>query len=219
MPLRRRSSPNGAIGRDDWLAASEDGRGRPWAYKELLFGSPEDRERHHEIGLVVEELESERFELAGLHDELDAHLEQIALLERRLQELTRPDEPSETRVASRPTLPHTLTDETPGVRSHDRCSYLLTRCEGFDVESPAGPVGFVDGLRFASRIDRPDVLEVRGGRFGRQLLLVPTEQVDEIRLADRRIVLRTAPLPVTDLLDDLGDRLRRALRHFDGAPP
>jgi hypothetical protein len=197
--------------------------GAPGAYEELLFGSPEDRERARELGVVVEGLETERAELARLHEELDDHLTRIVRLERRLKELTRENDvgarpPAGT--AERPTLPHPRGDgdgRDPG--TVDRRSYLLARCEGFDVESPAGPVGWVEGLRFASRIDRPDVLEVRGGRLGRQLVLVPVEQVDEVRLAERRVTLRSAPSLETDLLDDLGERLRRALRLDHTAAP
>jgi hypothetical protein len=219
MPLRKRSSPEGANGREDWLAAGEHGRGRPWAYEQLLFGSPEDRERARELETVFEELEAERSELSRLHDDLDAHLMRIAQLDRRVDELTGAGERPKPHPAKRPMLPRTRGGgggKGPDT-SLDRRSYLLARCEGFDVESPAGPVGSVEGLRFVSRIDRPDLLEVRGGRFGRQLLLVPIEQVDDVRLADRCVVLRSTPTLTSDLLDDLGDRLRRALHHFDHA--
>jgi hypothetical protein len=95
-------------------------------------------------------------------------------------------------------------------------SYSLARCEGFEVDSPTGPVGFVEGLRFISRIDQPDLLEVRGGRFGRQHLLIPIEQVEEVRVTEERVVVHSAPTLTGDLLGALVDRLRRAL-HFDQA--
>ena len=228
MPHARRSSPEGANGREDWLAADEWGRLRPWAYEEILFGSPEERVRAQELATVVAELETERVELAALHETLDLHLVRIVDLERRLGELTgtastdaeQTPPPSPPR-RERPTLPHprstSLDGERPGSidgngAAPDRRSRLLARCEGFDVDAPGGPVGFVEGLRFGSRIDCPDVLEVRGGRFGRQLLLVPIDEVDEIHLADRCLVLRTTPVLASDLLDDLGGRLRRVLR-------
>jgi hypothetical protein len=237
VPHAGRSSPEGANGREDWLAADEWSRLRPWAYEEILFGSPEERARSRELVAVVGELEAERVELAALHEELDLHLTRIAELERRLEGLKGNGSVRETAetdetpaplppARARPTLPHprsgSLDDDGGGdgvsVRwagaTPDRRSRLLARCDGFDVEAPEGPVGFVEGLRFGSRIDCPDLLEVRGGRFGRQLLLVPIEEVDEIRLADRCVVLRSAPVLATDLLDDLGERLRRVL-HFD----
>ena len=229
MPHARRSSPEGVNGREDWLAADEWGRLRPWAYEEILFGSTEERARAEELAAVVDELETERVELAALHETLDLHLTRIAELERRLGELTgtasaeaeqTPPPPSPP-TRERPTLPHprstALDDEERGSIDRngatlDRRSRLLAQCEGFDVGAPGGPVGFVEGLRFGSRIDCPDVLEVRGGRFGRQLLLVPIDEVDEIHLADRCLVLRTTPVLASDLLDDLGGRLRRVLR-------
>lgn len=221
MPPTRRSSPNGANGREDWLAASEGSRERPWAYEELLFGSPEERARAKELQRVVHEIEAERQELAQLHEELDAHLGRAATLDRRLEELTTSGEATISDASSRLTLPHTREDGHDGSRGHpfDARSRLLAHCEGFDVDSPEGPVGFVEGVRFVSRIDRPDVLEVRGGRFGRQLMLVAIEEVEEIRLQERLVVLRSMPpVPAKDLLDDLGDRLRRTL-HFDHTAP
>jgi len=218
MPPRRRSSPNGANGREDWLAADGRGRARPWAYEELLLGSKEDRARAGELERVVSEIEGERLELTRLHQELDARLGRIASLDRKLDELAGRDASAD--AASRPTLPRTQEENRSRSHPYDARSRLLAHCEGFDVDSPDGPVGFVQGVRFVSRIDRPDLLEVRGGRFGRQLVLVPIEHVDEIRLPERLVVLRSTPAPPRDLLDDLGDRLRHALHldHTDTAP-
>ena len=168
-------------------------------------------------------------ELAALHETLDLHLTRIAELERRLGELTgtasaeaeqTPPPPSRRRESARRSRIRAPQRSTTRSAEHsdrngatlDRRSRLLAQCEGFDVGAPGGPVGFVEGLRFGSRIDCPDVLEVRGGRFGRQLLLVPIDEVDEIHLADRCLVLRTTPVLASDLLDDLGGRLRRVLR-------
>ncbi len=242
MPLEGRSSPEGANGREDWLAAAEWGRLRPWAYEEILFGTREERARTAELAAVVGELEGERVELAALHEALDLHLARISELERRLDELKGeravsdvdealvPLPPAELPpMRPRPTLPHSRSAPLDGDgmghpgwngdgATDDRREDLLTRCDGFDVEAPEGLVGFVEGLRFGSRIDCPDLLEVRGGRFGRQLLLVSVEEVDEVRLADRCVVLRSAPMLATDLLDDLGERLRRVL-HFDHTAP
>jgi hypothetical protein len=243
MPLDERSSPEGANGREDWLAAAEWGRGRPWAYEEILFGTREERERTQQLATVVAALEGERIELAALHDVLDRHLTRISELEARLAELNgdapgvaEVDEPTEPVAPAppraerpRPKLPHPRPasldgdairpkDENGNAATGDRREDLLSRCDGFDVEAPEGPVGFVEGLRFGSRIDRPDLLEVRGGRFGRQLLLVPVEEVDEIRVADHCVVLRSAPMLSTDLLDDLGERIRRVF-HVDHTAP
>lgn len=74
--------------------------------------------------------------------------------------------------------------------------YWLCRCQGFRVDSPEGRVGFVEEVRFRSRVDRPDVLAVRAGRVGRHLLIVPVDEVADIAAREGRIVLRSAP-PLT----------------------
>jgi hypothetical protein len=213
MPSRKRSS-----GRGPWLPSDEGPRSRPWAYEELLFGTLDDREQTRELGALVEELESERGELARLHQQLDEHVVRISSLERRLGELTAAEE-DEPRPVPLKTLPRTRaapagTDD-PGTSSAE-LSHALARCEGFEVDSQTGVVGFVEGLRFVSRIDRPDLLEVRGGRFGRQLLLSPVEQVEEVRVAEELVLVRGALTPAGDLLAELVDRFRRAL-HVDHA--
>jgi hypothetical protein len=215
MPPRRRRSPDETDGREDWLGADEPGRARPWAYEELLLGSAAERARVSELSRVESELETEHLEVTRLHEALDVHLAQIAKLDQMLEELKGG---TTSRDASpRRTLPYTESESgNGGSHFYDARSRLLAHCEGFGVDSPDGPIGFVEGVRFVSRIDRPDLLEVRGGRFGRQHLLVPIEHVEEIRLSERLVVLRSAPVPERDALDDLGDRLRHAL-HLDHA--
>jgi hypothetical protein len=166
----------------------------------------------------MDELEQERAELARAYRVLDEHLARIAGLERRLQELTPEGQREEPRrVASAP-LPHTRAApaDTDARSASEERSYALARCEGFEVASPSGVIGFVEGLRFASRIDRPDVLEVRGGRFGRQLVLIPSEQVEDVRVDEERVLVRGEPLPTGDLLAEVVDRVRKAL-HVDEA--
>lgn len=216
MASGKRSSPRRGVEKEQWLRFGER-RSRPWAYNELLFGRSDEREQSRRLDRVMEDLERERAGLAHLHHELDEHLARISTLERRLQELTPAAEHDELRHVSSMTLPHTRagpagTDDSRAA-SEDR-SYSLARCEGFEVEAPTGLVGYVEGLRFVSRIDRPDVLEVRGGRFGRRLLLIPSEQVKEVHIAEERVLLRGAPSPAGDLLTDVVGRVRRVL-HVD----
>jgi hypothetical protein len=184
----------------------------------LLFGASDDREHLRELGALVEELDNERGELARLYQELDEHLVRISTLERRLGELT-PGEGDEPRPVPVSTLPRTRAapaDTRDSKAVSAELSYALARCEGFEVDSPTGLVGFVEGLRFISRIDQPDLLEVRGGRFGRQLLLIPVEEVEEVRVAEELVLVRGALTPAGDPLAELVDRLRRAL-HVDHA--
>jgi hypothetical protein len=219
MAPRKRSSPQEVVGKERWLQSDEPTRSRPWAYEELLFGSSDDREQTRELGAVAEELGKERAELARLYQELDKHLMRISSLEKRLQELTPATERDEPRPISSRTLPHTRvapTSKDDSRASAAERSYALARCEGFEVDSPTGIVGFVEGLRFVSRIDQPDLLEVRGGRFGRQPLLIPIEEVEEVRVTEQRVLVRSTPTPTGDLLAVLMNRFRRAL-HVDQA--
>jgi hypothetical protein len=219
VPPRKRNSPQGVDEKEHWLQSDEGIRLRPWVYEELLFGPSREREQTRELGAIVEELESERVGLARLYQELDEHFARIASLEKRLKKLTPTAERDEPRPVSSRAGPHTRAvraDKDDSRASLAQRSYSLARCEGFEVDSPTGPVGFVEGLRFISRIDQPDLLEVRGGRFGRQHLLIPIEQVEEVRVTEERVVVHSAPTLTGDLLGALVDRLRRAL-HFDQA--
>lgn len=88
-------------------------------------------------------------------------------------------------------------------------AYWLRRCEGFQVDSPHGRVGFVVELRFGSSLERPDAIAIRAGLLGRLLLIVPVEEIDEILPREERIVLRRSPRPTaTERLRDLSRRLR-----------
>jgi hypothetical protein len=107
-----------------------------------------------------------------------------------------------------------LVDPRPTQAELDR-DYWLCRCEGFTVESPSGHVGFVEGLRFRTRVDVPDLLEVSAGRLGRNLVLVPVHQVETIESEDRVLVLRNDPLRhrrrVPELVLRLGELIQSAL--------
>jgi hypothetical protein len=105
-------------------------------------------------------------------------------------------------------------DPRPTQAQLDR-DYLLCRCEGFAVESPSGHVGFVVGLRFRSRVDIPDLLEVSAGRLGRRMLLIPVTEVEMIDSEGQVVVLSADPLPrrnrVPELVLRLSERLHSAL--------
>ena len=67
----------------------------------------------------------------------------------------------------------------PRVLSSER-DFQLRRCERFAVYAGARPLGVVDGIRYESRTDRPDLLEVRSGRFGKRLVLIQVSDVEAI---------------------------------------
>jgi len=105
-------------------------------------------------------------------------------------------------------------DPRPTQARLDR-DYWLCRCEGFAVKSPSGHVGFVVGLRFRSRVDIPDLLEVSAGRLGRRMLLIPVTEVETIDTEGEMAVLRADPLPrrnrVPEVVLRLSERLHSAL--------
>jgi len=68
----------------------------------------------------------------------------------------------------------------------------LSRCEGFSVYAGARMLGVVEGVRYHSSTDRPDTLEVRGGRLGRHRLLVPASAVEAIEPEDEAVVVNDA---------------------------
>jgi hypothetical protein len=203
---RRKPAHSAAEGRtEEWLGRGLPARGRAWALEEQLFGVS-DRIRSTVLDVLTSDLADERAGLARLEDELREQAARVSSLEWRLTVLQgrapggssengRPPERPVTRVRS-------------GGSSLDR-DYWLCRCEGFWVDSPAGRIGLVDGLRFLSRIDQPDLLEVRAGLLGRQLLLIPSDQVEEIIFAEGRLVLREAPRLRPDHLHELIARLRK----------
>lgn len=97
-----------------------------------------------------------------LAEELQRQASLIAGLKSRLKALTEPT------VGSQPARGSTAGRRRPVCRfdrAPNRTDYRLCRCEGFEVDSPTRRVGVVDGLRYHSRSDRPDVLEVRAGRL------------------------------------------------------
>jgi hypothetical protein len=70
----------------------------------------------------------------------------------------------------------------------------LGRCAGFEVISAERRrVGVVAWLRYSSRLDRPDALAVRTGlRQHRRLILIGIEDVQEVDLHTRCVILRPA---------------------------
>jgi hypothetical protein len=69
--------------------------------------------------------------------------------------------------------------DLPRVLPSER-DFQLRRCERFAVYAGARLLGVVDGIRYESRTDRPDVLEVRSGRLSQRLLLVEVGDVEAI---------------------------------------
>jgi hypothetical protein len=77
-------------------------------------------------------------------------------------------------------------------------AYWVRRCEGFVVETPTRKIGRVDGIRYGLNQDQPEALAVRTRRFGRRLLLVRIEDVDQVDPDQRRIILTELPRLLSD---------------------
>ena len=71
--------------------------------------------------------------------------------------------------------------------------YELHRCQGFEVYAGQERLGVVEGILYESRSDRPDMLEVRTGRFSRSdPLFVSVEEVEAIEHDDAAVIVREA---------------------------
>jgi hypothetical protein len=87
-------------------------------------------------------------------------------------------------------------------------SYGLARCQGFTVYDEGGRVGTVCRVEFGRSPSRSDALVVRSGLFIRRIAHIPTTEIDEICVPERRIILRSHP----------GQDILRALRPGQGRP-
>lgn len=82
----------------------------------------------------------------------------------------------------------------PTRSSYDR-SYWLRRCEGFLVETPTKRIGRVTGIRYGETTNKPAVLEVRAGLFGRTRLLISVDDITEIDPEQDVLTLADPPRP------------------------
>ena len=212
MSRSEQGSPRGVERAEQWLGPGPRARSRRWAYADVLLG---DGPREDELSALAADLAVDLAELRRLQNELYDQVVRVAALEGRIQALMHASvdapgeaepEPTEESAPTLPSFPSGPAAEESGDRDT-----LLVRCEGFEVESPVGLVGFVEGLRFGSRIDLPDFLEVRGGRLGRELLLVPIEAVQAVSAEEERVLVRGVSPTQTDISHELVDRLRKAL--------
>jgi hypothetical protein len=125
-----------------------------------------------------------------LEKELAEVMARVHTLERELSALRRLDDPDVFQAeTTRVSTVELRRPPEPGQRD-----YELHRCQGFDVYAGQKRLGVVDGILYASRSDRPDVLEIRTGRFGRSHpLLVPVEDVEAIDPDEAAVIVREAP--------------------------
>ena len=79
-------------------------------------------------------------------------------------------------------------------RDIQRSQPLLADCQGFGVFGPSAQIGVVEEVRLDRESGRPALLSVRAGLLGSWLVHVPVDEVDEVNLGERRIVLRSGGL-------------------------
>jgi hypothetical protein len=189
---------------------------RPWALEEQLLAPLRTSERERRVAALGAKILEERARVARMEEEVRRRIAELGALEEELSaligrsggesvlartaaEAEPPDERRETVELRQPATPDVL-------------DYLLCRCEGFQVESRSQTVGVVEGVRFGTRLDRPDLIEVRTGTLAHRLLLIPVEDVERIDDEDERVFLRGAPAD-DEYVHSLRGRLRRMLAH------
>jgi hypothetical protein len=168
-----------------------------------------------DLDVLAVDLSLELEELKRMQNDLYDQVVRVAALEGRIQALRHMAPEPKAVVSAESQEEHVELRSLPSDPALPRAAKRipsLARCEGFQVESPNGIVGYVEGLRFVSRIDEPDFLEVRGGRFGRELMLFPAEAVDEVDSELERLVVRgMQTVTPDDHPRELVNLLRRAL--------
>jgi hypothetical protein len=142
-------------------------------------------------------------ELAAEVAELRARL---GTLERELSDL---DQQSHGSVAIPRQASEVPVIDLPRVLPSER-DFQLRRCERFAVYAGTRPLGVVGGIRYESCTDRPDVLEVRSGRLGQRLLLVPVSDVEAID-ADEKVVTVSEICSPPEVRERLRDYLEQLL--------
>ena len=198
-----------------WLGQNPPARSRPWAYEELLFDV--NGNGVEELDALAADLALELAELKRMQNDLYDQAVRVAELEGRVHALRHvgPEQlrpPEETKAEREPQAELRSLPTDPTLPHPVKRIPSLARVEGFQVDSPDGLVGYVEGLRFVSRIDEPDLLEVRGGRFGRELVLIPAEAVEEVDAELERVLVRsTSAMERDEHPRELVNALRRAL--------
>ncbi len=155
--------------------------GRAWLGGDGSTEGSDRLARLFQIGRAERTLQAEK-ELAEL-------MARVRTLETELRALRRRDDPDPYQAETSGTSTVELRrPPEPGERD-----YELHRCQGFEVYAGQERLGVVEGILYGSRSDRPDVLEVRTGRYGRRHpLFVPVEDVEAIEPDEAAVIVREA---------------------------
>jgi len=205
-----RNSSRDSGSQADWLGRGPSRRRRPWALSEQLLGFDSSCEAEALLDGLAEQVSRERLALSRLEAELSARRERVAKLERRLEAIALDQDRTERKAAEQPakSAPRGVVLVRPNVPASES-DYWLTRCDGFLVEAPAGRhVGVVEGVRFGSRLDRPEQLEVAVGRLRHRRFLIPVEAVEYVSSELELVVLDRDAVPRRDFAHELLARAR-----------
>src|SRR5262249_34382865 len=145
--VSREKSVDEGRGRDSRAWLGPPGQGGERLARVFGIGTSSQRD----VGRTLEDL---RTSLMRLEEEVD----ELALIVRRTVTHSSSVEPDHPSVVELPHVPQDSNRE-----------YWLSRCDHFTVYAGNRVLGAVDGMRFGSRLDRPDFLEVRCGRLGRRI--------------------------------------------------
>jgi hypothetical protein len=87
--------------------------------------------------------------------------------------------------------------ESPCGDVHSDENYLLSHCHDFTVIDQHGETGYVSDVRFLSRTDRPDELEITSTGHRPRSAWIPLSQVEHLSPDGKEITL-TGELPWSD---------------------
>ncbi len=86
----------------------------------------------------------------------------------------------------------TVVHEFPSLADTWTADHWACHCENYRVDTPDGPIGFVEKVLFSEERE-PEAVAVRIGRFQTRLVTVPIEAVVEIRPEWEILVLSYVP--------------------------
>jgi hypothetical protein len=207
----RRIAPKG----EDWLRGHRTGRDRPWALEQQLLAPLEASDRDRRLVALAARILQERVEIDRMQDQLEERMAHLAAMEEEVRSLVLRQNNEGARdhahAASSPARRTSVELGQPHVA--DELSGWLHRCHGFDVERGDHSVGIVEGVRYGSSTSRPDLIEVRAGWFGRKLVLVSVDEVEDVLGEEETLVLRSSSPAQDDLMHTLLAKVRGKRRH------
>jgi hypothetical protein len=189
---------------ENQLRGGRRGDGRGW-----LGSMPNGAER---LARIFQVGRAPSREGPGASSDLGQELAQLSARVSALEQTHQPaaTDPEPTVAAPRPPAALSAPIELPHIPLTDDRDHWLSRCDQFAVYAGERHLGTVDGIRYASRADRPDLIEVRGGPFGRRLLVLPVDEIEAV-IPDEQAVIVSEACSGTTARERLRTRLKQVL--------